>query len=114
MGPTDRPNVFVLSADSLRANAFASLMGDVPGLIDGVAFTNAVSTANATGSSMPSLVGGVYSETVHAATWALKFGESSPPDSESTGRSPARARLRQASSNRRASSRAFRCRERPA
>ena len=77
MEPTDRPNVFVLSADSLRADAFASLIDDVPGLIDGVAFTNAVSTANATGSSMPSLVGGVYSETVHAATRTLKFGESS-------------------------------------
>jgi arylsulfatase A-like enzyme len=59
-------------------------MGDVPGLIDGVAFTNAVSTANATGSSMPSLVGGIYSETVHAATRTLKFGESSAEDGFTT------------------------------
>ena len=80
----DRPNVFVLSADSLRADAFRALMDEIPDLIGGVTFTNAVSTANATGSSMPSLVGGVYSETVHAATRTLKFGASSAEDGITT------------------------------
>lgn len=80
MDATSRPNVFVLTVDSLRADAFTETMEAVSETIGGVRYTNAVSTANATGSSMPALAAGVYADTVQRATGTLKLGESSEED----------------------------------
>lgn len=51
-------------------------MGDLPGLVDGVDFANAVATANATGSSMPTLAAGVYCDRIASGTPNLKLAES--------------------------------------
>lgn len=75
------PNVFVLTVDSLRADAYDELMEGFPALVDGVEFTNAVATASDTGSSMPALAAGVYSDRVARGAPNLKLG----PKSESDG-----------------------------
>lgn len=69
------PNVFVLSVDSLRADAYHELMGSFAGLVEGVDFADAVATANATGSSMPTLAAGVYTDRIASGTPNLKLGE---------------------------------------
>lgn len=63
MSYADRPNIFILTADSLRADAFAKRMGSLPSLTEGVTFTNAVATASATAHSIPALAAGVYADT---------------------------------------------------
>lgn len=80
MGPSDLPNIFILTADSLRADAFSETMEEVTSLMSGVEFTDAVSTASATDSSMPALAAGVYGDTVQTATGTLRLGESRKKD----------------------------------
>lgn len=60
---TTRPNVFILSADALRTDTFETYMTALGERIDGVEFSNAVATANATAHSMPALAAGVYADT---------------------------------------------------
>lgn len=60
----DRPNVFVLTADSLRADVAREMAAQFARQTDGVAFTGAVATANATAHSVPSLAFGVYRDAV--------------------------------------------------
>lgn len=60
---TTRPNVFILSADALRIDTFDTYMTALKERIDGVEFSNAVATANATAHSMPALAAGVYADT---------------------------------------------------
>jgi len=74
------PNVFVLTVDSLRADAYRDLMDGFAGLVEGVDFANAVATANATGSSMPALAAGVYADRVAGGTPNLKLGEAGEDD----------------------------------
>lgn len=52
--------MFVLTADSLQYEYFADALSRIAELTDGVEFTNAVSTAPQTASSMPTLAAGVY------------------------------------------------------
>lgn len=59
----EKPNVFILTADSLRADAFTDRMGSIPELVEGVRFADAVATANATAHSVPALAAGVYADT---------------------------------------------------
>lgn len=78
MGTTDRePNIFVLTVDSLRADAYAEFMGDLAGRVGGVDFSNAVATASDTGSSMPALAAGVYADRVARGSPNLKLGDTS-------------------------------------
>lgn len=76
----DDRNVFVLTADSLRADAFGEVLRGVTEAVGGVEFTNAVATSSGTGSSMPALAAGVLCDTLHEATGTLKLGESSDED----------------------------------
>lgn len=78
------PNVFILSVDSLRADAFHELMADFPALVEGVVFEDAVATANATGSSMPTLTAGVYADRIASGTPNLKLGEPGGVDDVTT------------------------------
>lgn len=69
-GPADRverPNVFVLTADSLRADVAREKMSGLSELVDGVRFRQAVATANATAHSIPSMAFGVYRDAVGPA-----------------------------------------------
>lgn len=78
------PNVFVLTVDSLRADAYDELIDGFSALVDGVEFTNAVATASDTGSSMPALAAGVYAEQVARGSPNLKLGETSDSDDITT------------------------------
>lgn len=78
------PNVFVLTVDSLRFDAYDEFMDEVRSLVEGVEFTNAVATANATGSSMPAIAAGVYADRVACGTPNLKLGETSKEDGLTT------------------------------
>ena len=78
------PNVFVLTVDSLRADAYDRLMSDFAALVDGVEFTNAVATASNTGSSMPALAAGVYCDRIARGTPNLELGETSESDGLTT------------------------------
>jgi arylsulfatase A-like enzyme len=70
---TDRPNVFLLSVDSLRAEAFEESIGELAAATDGTRFRNAVAPASHTASSVPALATG-------------RFADGTSPDA-STGRS---------------------------
>lgn len=63
------PNVFILSADSLGYYAFQEFSEKIAELIEGVEFTQAISTASETNSAMPSLAAGIYPSTVPG--WGL-------------------------------------------
>ncbi|WP_176451464.1 sulfatase-like hydrolase/transferase [Halorubrum sp. Eb13] len=52
-----------MSADALRHDAFEEVAPDLHKNINGVNFTNAVATANATAHSMPAMAAGVYADT---------------------------------------------------
>ena len=56
------PNLFVIVADSLRADSIPEEIQEISESLEGVNFKNAFSTANATIDSMPSLTYGVYSD----------------------------------------------------
>lgn len=74
-------NVFILTIDSLRADAYNELMSDVTAAVDGVNFTNAFATASNTGSSMPTLAAGVYCDRIANGTPNLDLG---PPNGDFT------------------------------
>lgn len=57
-------NVFFLSADSLRADVLPDRTANLAKLVDGVNFTKAYATANATAHSMPALTAGVYRDSI--------------------------------------------------
>ena len=64
MGDENARNVFILTADSLRADVSTSWIQEIAERVDGVNFTNAVATANATAHSLPTLAFGVYRDAV--------------------------------------------------
>lgn len=78
------PNVFVLTVDSLRADAYDELIDGLPTLVDGVEFTNAVATASDTGSSMPALATGVYADRISCGEPNLKLGTDRESDDVTT------------------------------
>lgn len=81
----DRPqNVYVLTVDSLRADAYNELMDGIKDATQGVEFTNAFATASNTGSSMPTLAAGVYCDRVADGSPNLKLGASSSEDELTT------------------------------
>ncbi|WP_247004853.1 sulfatase-like hydrolase/transferase [Halosolutus gelatinilyticus] len=82
--PDRSPNVFVLTVDSLRADAYEAWMDKLAATIQGVEFRNAFATASNTGSSMPALAAGVYCDRVANATPNLKLGESRDDDGLTT------------------------------
>ena len=59
-----RPNVFILTADSLRADVAEAMAAELADMVDGVRFRQAVATANATAHSIPSMAFGVYRDAV--------------------------------------------------
>lgn len=82
---TERPpNVFVLTVDSLRADAYSDLMSEVTTTIRGVEFTNAFATASNTGSSMPALAAGVFCDRIADGTPNLKLDEPGSDDAITT------------------------------
>lgn len=64
-----RPNIFVLSSDSLPYCAFREASAELAKLIGGVEFTQAMATASDTNSAIPGLAAGIYSGT--APGWGL-------------------------------------------
>ncbi len=78
------PNIFILTVDSLQADAYSELMSGVTSTVRGVDFTNAFATASNTGSSMPTLAAGVFCDQVANGTPNLKLGESSEDDGLTT------------------------------
>jgi len=78
------PNIFILTVDSLRADAYGDLMGEVTSTIRGVEFTNAFATASNTGSSMPALAAGVFCDRVANGTPNLKLDEAGKEKSVTT------------------------------
>ena len=60
----EHPNVFILTADSLRADVAREMAEELAELVEGVRFDDAVATANATAHSIPSLAFGVYRDAV--------------------------------------------------
>lgn len=69
MGMKSRPDIFILSADSLHFRAFQQFSGDLAALVSGVEFTRAIATASETNSAIPGLAAGVFSATVPG--WGL-------------------------------------------
>lgn len=63
------PNVFLLSADSLRYDYFSEAQEELADLTNGVSYTNAVAPATQTSSSMPVLATGQYTDEID--TWGL-------------------------------------------
>ncbi len=59
---TDRPNVFLLSVDSLRADAFEGSIGELVAATGGTRFRNAVAPASHTASSVPALATGRFAD----------------------------------------------------
>lgn len=57
---SDRPNIFVLSADALRADHATDLAMEVANRTGGTRFTNAVAPASHTASSVPALATGQF------------------------------------------------------
>ncbi|WP_254861850.1 sulfatase-like hydrolase/transferase [Halovivax gelatinilyticus] len=78
------PNVFVLTVDSLRWDAYDRLMSEVGEVVPGTTFTRAFATASNTGSSMPTLAAGVYCDEVADGTPNLDLGETSEDDGLTT------------------------------
>jgi len=58
----ENANVFVLTVDSLRADAFQDIAAEVADRVGGVHFTEAIATASGTAHSMPALAAGVYGD----------------------------------------------------
>ena len=77
---TRRPNVFILSVDSLPYNSFAEASERIASLIDGVNFTQAVAPASYTSSAMPALVTGTLTDEVPA--WGLPVSGGPTPIAE--------------------------------
>ncbi|MFA9416361.1 sulfatase-like hydrolase/transferase [Natrinema sp. HArc-T2] len=71
-----KPNVIVLSADSLSQAYFSDRATRLGETVDGTVFTDAVATASDTNSAMPGLAAGVYSDTVSG--WGLPEGDDRP------------------------------------
>ncbi len=59
---SDRPNVFLLSADSLRADTFEEPIGELAAATGGTRFRNAVAAASHTASSVPALATGRFAD----------------------------------------------------
>jgi len=59
-------NIFILSADSLRADVFEDRAKKLANKINGVNFTNSVATGSATAHSLPALALGVYKDDIGA------------------------------------------------
>lgn len=57
-------NLFLLTADSLRADVLPGRTAALAEKIGGVDFTNACTTANATAHSMPALTAGIYRDSI--------------------------------------------------
>jgi arylsulfatase A-like enzyme len=75
-------NVFLLSADSLRADVLPARTAELAETVGGVNFTTAYATANATAHSMPALTAGIYRDSIeerfgeHVVTLAERLSES--------------------------------------
>lgn len=75
-------NVFLLSADSLRADVLPDRTAALAEKVGGVDFTTACATANATAHSMPALTAGLYRDSIeeqfgeHVVTLAQRLMES--------------------------------------
>jgi len=59
---TEEPNVFILSADSLRFDYYEEIFTTFQERLDGVNFTQAIATGSGTPHSVPSLTAGVYAD----------------------------------------------------
>lgn len=74
-------NVFLLSADSLRADVLPERTAALAEKVGGVDFTTACATANATAHSMPALTAGIYRDSIdggfddHVVTLAQRLAE---------------------------------------
>ena len=53
-------NVFFLPVDSLRQSSFSDTAREIAATVDGVRFTEAITTASDTDSAMPVLAAGQY------------------------------------------------------
>lgn len=80
---TSLPNVFLLSADSLRYDYFSEAQEQIADLTGGVSYTNAVAPATQTSSSMPALATGRYTDEFE--TWGLPASGDPKPLSEVFG-----------------------------
>ncbi len=76
----DLPNVFLLSADSLRYDYFSEAQEKIAELTNGVSYTNAVAPATQTSSSMPVLSTGKFTDEFE--TWGLPESEEPRPLAE--------------------------------
>lgn len=71
---SDKPNIFILSADSLPYSYFENALSKISKKTKAVEFSNAVAPGSNTSSSMPALAAGVYTDRL--TTWGLpKSGE---------------------------------------
>lgn len=59
---TEKPNVFILSADALQADYYKRIFSRFRDRLDGVNFDEAIATASATPHSIPTLTTGVYAD----------------------------------------------------
>ncbi|WP_227375277.1 sulfatase-like hydrolase/transferase [Haladaptatus halobius] len=57
-----KPNIVVLSVDSLQYGYFSEALSEIASTIGAVEFTNAMATANQTSSAMPGLAAGVFDD----------------------------------------------------
>jgi hypothetical protein len=80
---TDRPNVFLLSADSLRADAFEESLGELAAATGGTRFRNAVAPASHTASSVPALATGRFADGTSADAKPGRSGGTAPGNATS-------------------------------
>ncbi|WP_049924724.1 sulfatase-like hydrolase/transferase [Halopiger djelfimassiliensis] len=76
----DRPNVFVLSSDSLPYSWFENRSQQLAARVNGVNFTDAIAPASFTSSAVPALVTGTYTDEISA--WGIPESGGPTPVSE--------------------------------
>lgn len=80
MNVSTRPNVFVLTVDSLQYDVFEQAAARIAERVGGVEFTDAVAPASHTASAMPALATGVY----HDSFQSRQLPDSEPPNTLAT------------------------------